>query len=145
MLGGMANVVMLKDQQGTNIQVGFGLDTIENQFDLEDNVGINERPVEKLFNILDICWVTIVQRVWPQELNFFHIDSPTRRLHCMAHYGVDSINEEKYKFHAWSSGLPDSRKAFADAQEFTWSVDNGLVVDWGCQPHRQSEISHSKG
>eukprot|EP00971_Amphidinium_carterae_P005073 101406-Amphidinium_carterae.2 len=52
MMGGMDNLIMLKEQQGYHIKVGFGLDNVEHHFDVEDNVGINERPIDELFYIV---------------------------------------------------------------------------------------------
>eukprot|EP00971_Amphidinium_carterae_P099380 1966020-Amphidinium_carterae.2 len=84
MLGGMDNLVVLKDPQGTSMKLEFGSEDIRQTH----NLGINQMPVDRQLRMSDIHWETILQRVWPQELNFFHTDSPTRRLHCMAHYAM---------------------------------------------------------
>eukprot|EP00971_Amphidinium_carterae_P218111 4329743-Amphidinium_carterae.1 len=69
-------------------------------------------------------WQTIIQRLWPQELNFFHIDAPTRRKHCLAHYQAATVSEEEYRFMALQAGLPDEKKAFSDVQELgAWTMD----------------------
>eukprot|EP00971_Amphidinium_carterae_P217253 4312800-Amphidinium_carterae.6 len=83
MFGGMDNLVMLKDQQGASKKVGFGVEKVEHQFDLKDHVGVNVGLVNELFNMSDICWKTIMQRVLPQELNLCHVGSPGDR-RCIA-------------------------------------------------------------
>eukprot|EP00971_Amphidinium_carterae_P276414 5485123-Amphidinium_carterae.1 len=89
-----------------------------------DYIGMNKKPVADSLTLAELDWQTIIQRLWPQELNFFHIDAPTRRRHCIAHYQAATVSEEEYRFMALQAGLPDEKKAFSDAQELgAWTMD----------------------
>eukprot|EP00971_Amphidinium_carterae_P046372 912939-Amphidinium_carterae.1 len=65
-----------------------------------DHIGLNKNPVSPSLYFAELEWQTIIQRLWPQELNFFHIDAPTRRKHCLAHYQATTVSEEEYRFMA---------------------------------------------
>eukprot|EP00971_Amphidinium_carterae_P090439 1790766-Amphidinium_carterae.4 len=72
----------------------------------------------------ELDWERIIQRIWPQELNFFHVDAPTRRRHCLAHYRASAVMEKEYRFIAIQAGLQDEKSAFAAAQELgAWTMD----------------------
>eukprot|EP00971_Amphidinium_carterae_P351214 6491979-Amphidinium_carterae.1 len=89
-----------------------------------DHIGLNKNRISPILYFAELEWQTIIQRLWPQELNFFHIDAPTRRKHCLAHYQATTVSEEEYRFMALQAGLPDEKKAFADAQELgAWTMD----------------------
>eukprot|EP00971_Amphidinium_carterae_P287087 5698936-Amphidinium_carterae.4 len=56
--------------------------------------------------------------------DFFHVDAPTRRRHCMAHYQASTVSEEEYRFIAILAGPPDEKNAFAATQELgAWTMD----------------------
>eukprot|EP00971_Amphidinium_carterae_P113510 2248799-Amphidinium_carterae.1 len=89
-----------------------------------DHIGLNKNPISPNLCFAELDWQEIIQRLWPQELNFFHIDAPTRRQHCLMHYQASTLSEEDYRFMAISAGLPDERNAFKDAQELgAWTMD----------------------
>eukprot|EP00971_Amphidinium_carterae_P178879 3547783-Amphidinium_carterae.1 len=124
MLGGYDDLIVLKDENRVPYQVKFGLPSRVTAYQLKETVGANLMPVQDDLRMNKLDWEKIVQRIWPQELNFFHVDAPTRRRHCLAHYQAHTVTEEEYRFIAISAGLPDEKAAFAAAQELgAWTLD----------------------
>eukprot|EP00971_Amphidinium_carterae_P027360 538925-Amphidinium_carterae.2 len=123
-----------QDIQYTNAR-GRDKDTLQDRFgnmampsartyNLSDHVGKNTIPLDPATKMAHLDWEKIIQRLWPQELNFFHIDAPTRRRHCFAHYQSEEVSSEEYRFMALQAGLPDNKEAFADAHELgAWTMD----------------------
>eukprot|EP00971_Amphidinium_carterae_P237825 4721556-Amphidinium_carterae.1 len=108
MLGGMDDLVIIKDEQNT-LSMGFGIEEGRQMFDLSDHVGVNFAEVDGALHMADISWEHVIRRVWP-------LHDPL--------YATDSMSADEYKVPAIASGLPDTRAAFAQAQEFgTWTMD----------------------
>eukprot|EP00971_Amphidinium_carterae_P310574 6171374-Amphidinium_carterae.6 len=124
MLGGYDESVMLKDESKKPYQIGFGMGTNAKKFHLFDHIGVNTIPIGRRARMNQLDWEKIIMRIWPQELSFFHIDAPTRRRHCMAHYHSSTVSSDEYQYMALQAGLQDTKQAFADVQELgAWTMD----------------------
>eukprot|EP00971_Amphidinium_carterae_P125279 2482276-Amphidinium_carterae.1 len=92
MLGGYDETFVLMDKERKPYEVCFGQSA--KKYQLMDHIGLNQMPVAPSLTMAELDWQIIIQRLWPQELNFFHIDAPTRRRHCLAHYQAATLSEE---------------------------------------------------
>eukprot|EP00971_Amphidinium_carterae_P051441 1013145-Amphidinium_carterae.1 len=98
MLGGYDEMTAIMDQSRKPYEVGFG--SPAKKYRLMDQIGLNTNPISPSLCFAELDWQEIIQRLWPQELNFFHIDAPTRRQHCLMHYHASTLTEDDFRFMA---------------------------------------------